>query len=277
MQPAASAARSASSITSSRPSRAAECRGARAHSSGSPSGRPARRRPAGPPAPRQPLAGRQRIGAAIGPIAHLTTRPLPAQPQRKRTRVPRCLAPGLAADTPLALAGAWPAHPPCPQRREQRPHLGCRADRHLWASADSFMVRQPAAAAPRGAPQRPPRSTSCLAAEAPETEAQRALRQLGIAAQCAQHIGGLIAIGIAGRAGRERQLRQPHQQALALDAREGHVQDAGHAPGGMAIEQHPLDRSQAPPQSRAQPFECAPASARTLRAHSSQATPKPTI
>src|SRR5574343_1122895 len=75
--------------------------------------------------------------------------------------------------------------------------------------------------------------------------AQAAVGQLVAAAQGAQHIAGLQAGRGAGRAGRHRQALDAHDQRLAFDEVEAHVDVLRHALGGVAIEEHLFQVGQA--------------------------------
>ena len=114
-----------------------------------------------------------------------------------------------------------------------------------------------------------------LGREPTEAEPQRALRQLIVAAERAQHVGRLAVRRRAGRAGRQRQVRQREEQALALDAVEGDVQDAGHAPHRVAVQHDAPQR-----RSRCQSRSRSAGDARGVGGHlvarrSRQATPMP--
>lgn len=76
----------------------------------------------------------------------------------------------------------------------------------------------------------------CFRCVAGDAKAQRAVRQIFLQAQRAQNVRRLERGGCASTAGRERDLLQGHQKALALNERERHVQVAVVALGLVAVE-----------------------------------------
>ena len=75
-----------------------------------------------------------------------------------------------------------------------------------------------------------------LGGEAAEADAQAGVRQLLLDAQRAQHVGRLERGRGAGRAGRHREILDPHHQPLALDIGEADVEIAGNALLEVAVE-----------------------------------------
>ena len=88
--------------------------------------------------------------------------------------------------------------------------------------------------------------------EAADGEADRAVRQFVVASQGAQHIGRLQAGRSAGRTAGHRDVLDRHDQRLALDKIEAHVQIVRHAALHVAVEIHLFHVRQAGPQAIAQ-------------------------
>ena len=89
-------------------------------------------------------------------------------------------------------------------------------------------------------------------AEAPQTEAQGALRELGVASQGAQHVGRVRGDRVAGGAGGHRQPREARHQALPLHTLERHVENARQARGAGPVQMRAAEGLESGPQPLAQ-------------------------